>query len=56
MNRNILAGLGAYTPRAWVTVARWTTRLVLIVSFVVAGFSVNGAILGTIGASIIELG
>jgi O-antigen/teichoic acid export membrane protein len=55
-NRNILAGLGAFGQRAWVTAARWIARLVLILSFVMAGLSVNGAILGSIGASIIELG
>jgi O-antigen/teichoic acid export membrane protein len=55
-NRNILAGIGFYSLRAWVTAAKWATRLVLIISFVLLGFSVKGAILGSIGASVVELG
>ncbi len=55
-NRNILAGMGSYKLRAWVTAARWTTRLILIIFFVLLGLSVKGAILGSIGASVVEFG
>jgi O-antigen/teichoic acid export membrane protein len=54
-HRNILVGLGAYAERAWVAAARWVSRLLLIVVFVEVGWSLDGAILGTIGASAVEL-
>ena len=55
-HRNILIGTGGFRQRAWLSAARWTVRLVLIVSLVgLAGFSVNGAIIAGIGTSLIEL-
>jgi O-antigen/teichoic acid export membrane protein len=51
----ILIGVGRYNERALVSGARWIGRLVLIVALVGVGFSVPGAILGSIGASLIEL-
>lgn len=55
-HRNILVGLGAYPERAVVAAARWLSRLLLIVVLVELGLSLRGAILGSIGASLIELG
>lgn len=52
---NILLGLGSIRERAIACASRWTARLILIVLFVEMGFSVEGAILGSIGASIVEL-
>jgi O-antigen/teichoic acid export membrane protein len=54
-HRQILIGVGRYNERALVGGARWMGRLILIVILVEAGFSVSGAILGSIGASVIEL-
>jgi O-antigen/teichoic acid export membrane protein len=54
-HRQILIGLGAFTHSALATSARWTARLVLIVVLVELGLSVSGAILGIIGASLIEV-
>jgi len=53
--RNILIGRGQFRQRAVATAGRWTLRLVLIVLLVELGFSVPGAILGSIGASLTEL-
>jgi O-antigen/teichoic acid export membrane protein len=55
-HRNILVGLGGFTERAVTAAARWVSRLILVVVFVELGMSINGAILGSIGASLIELG
>ncbi len=54
-HRNILVGIGAFHERALASTVRWITRLALILVFVYAGLSVRGAILGCIGASLIEL-
>jgi O-antigen/teichoic acid export membrane protein len=54
-HRNILVGLGSFTERAWAAAARWVGRLLLIVLLVELGLSITGAILGTIGASVVEL-
>ncbi|MGD1861214.1 MAG: lipopolysaccharide biosynthesis protein [Leptolyngbyaceae cyanobacterium] len=53
--RNILIGNGLFRPRALATAGRWTLRLILIVILVELGWSVSGAILGSIGASVAEL-
>jgi len=53
--RNILVGIGDFRQRALTSAGRWITRLVLIVLLVELGFSVPGAILGSIGASLVEL-
>jgi O-antigen/teichoic acid export membrane protein len=54
-HRNILVGTGGFTARAKGAAARWTARLVLIVALVGAGLSLTGAILGSIGASLVEI-
>ena len=54
-HRNILIGTGRYRQRAWSSAGRWLARMVLIVALVWAGFSVEGAILGSIGATVLEL-
>jgi len=54
-HRNILVGLGHYTEQAFAAATRWLTRLVLVVLLVQLGLSIQGAILGYIGASILEL-
>ena len=55
VHRNILVGIGDFRQRALVSAGRWITRLLLIVLLVELGFSVPGAILGSIGASLVEL-
>lgn len=56
-HRNILIGTGGFRHRAWLSAGRWTVRLVLIGALVgLAGFSVHGAIVASIGASVFELG
>jgi O-antigen/teichoic acid export membrane protein len=54
-HRNILIGLGDFGERALAAAARWVSRLVLVIVFVELGLSVDGAILGSIGASLVEL-
>jgi O-antigen/teichoic acid export membrane protein/ubiquinone/menaquinone biosynthesis C-methylase UbiE len=56
-HRHILVGTGGFRQRAWLSAARWTVRLVLILALVALGeFSVKGAIVASIGTSVIELG
>lgn len=54
-HRNILVGLGEFRQRALATGGRWVFRLVLIILLVQCGLSVLGAILGSLGASLVEL-
>ncbi len=54
-HRQILIGLGHYSQRAWATAARWVGRVAVIVVLVEAGFGVTGAVVGSLGASVIEL-
>lgn len=54
-HQRILVGLGRNTHRALAGGARWVPRMILIVLLVELGLSVEGAILGTIGATIVEL-
>jgi O-antigen/teichoic acid export membrane protein len=54
-HRNILTGIGGFRQRALTSAGRWVGRLLLIVLLVELGFSVPGAILGCIGASLVEL-
>lgn len=54
-HRHILIGTGQYRQRAWSSVGRWLARMLLIIVLVWAGFSVEGAILGSIGATLVEL-
>jgi O-antigen/teichoic acid export membrane protein len=55
VHRQILVGLGDFTRGALMTAARWISRLLLIVGLVEIGLSVSGAILGIIGASLVEV-
>ena len=54
-HRNILIGLRKYRERAVASAGRLLLRLVLMVVLVVWGFSVEGAIWATIGASLFDL-
>jgi O-antigen/teichoic acid export membrane protein len=54
-HRNILVGIGGFRERALTSAGRWISRLVFIVLLVQLGFSVYGAILGSIAASLVEL-
>lgn len=54
-HQNILVGRGRYAERAMVGAGRWIARLVLIILLVELGLSINGAILGSVGASLVEL-
>jgi O-antigen/teichoic acid export membrane protein len=53
-HRHILTGIGAFGHCAAITAGRSVARLVLIVLLVEVGLSIDGAILGTIGASAVE--
>jgi O-antigen/teichoic acid export membrane protein len=54
-HHNILIGVGRFAERARMAAARWVTRLLLIVLLVESGWGIEGAILGSIGASVVEL-
>jgi O-antigen/teichoic acid export membrane protein len=54
-HRSILVGIGAFGQRARVTAIRWITRLLFIVVLVHMGLSIEGAIIGSIAASVVEL-
>jgi O-antigen/teichoic acid export membrane protein len=54
-HRMIMVGTGDFRGRAVVTAVRWIARLLFIVVLVQGGLSISGAILGSIGASIVEL-
>ncbi len=54
-HRNILVGIGGFRERALASAGRWVSRLLIIVLLVQLGFSVSGAILGSIAASLVEL-
>jgi O-antigen/teichoic acid export membrane protein len=54
-HRQILVGVGRYNQRALVSGTRWVVRMILIVVLVGFGLSIPGAILGSMGASLIEL-
>ncbi|CAN5353324.1 flippase [soil metagenome] len=54
VHRNILTGLGHFGLRAGAVAARWIARLLLIVALVSLGLSTTGAILGSLGASLVE--
>jgi len=54
-HRNILIGLGSFGARALTSAGRWIVRLVLVFLLVELGLSVSGAILASIGATVIEL-
>lgn len=54
-HQQVLVGTGAYTRRATVAACRWTARMVFVVALVAAGFSIEGALAGILGASVVEL-
>jgi O-antigen/teichoic acid export membrane protein len=54
-HRHILVGIGKFRERAIGSSVRWISRLVFIVILVEIGLSVEGAILGIIASSLIEL-
>ncbi len=54
-HRSILMGLGGFSRQALVGASRWIARLIFIVVLVSLGFSVPGAILGSVAASLLEL-
>lgn len=53
--QNILVGIGYFKQKAVGTAAQWLARLVLIIVLVELGLSIQGAILGSIGASLVEI-
>jgi O-antigen/teichoic acid export membrane protein len=53
--QNILVGIGHYKQKAVGTAAQWVARLILILLLVEMGLSIEGAILGSIGASLVEI-
>ncbi|MBN1566322.1 MAG: oligosaccharide flippase family protein [Acidobacteria bacterium] len=53
-HRSLLIGRGQYAERAKTSAGRWLARLILIIALVEMGFSLTGAILGNIGASLVE--
>jgi O-antigen/teichoic acid export membrane protein len=55
-HRDILIGMGGFRERALMSAGRWSARLLLIVALVGLGFSVTGAIVASIGASLVEVG
>ena len=54
-HRGILVGIGDFGERALAAAARWVSRLLLVVLFVELGLSLSGAVLGSIGASLVEV-
>jgi O-antigen/teichoic acid export membrane protein len=54
-HQNILVGIGRFRQKAAGSAGRWIARLLLILVLVEMGLSVPGAILGSIGASVVEL-
>lgn len=55
LHHNTLLGRGRYKQRAITSACRWTARLTLIIVLVEFGWSINGALIGGIGASLVEL-
>lgn len=54
-HNGVLTGLGLFGLRARVVAARWIARLVLVLVLVGLGLSVTGAILASIGATLVSL-
>jgi len=54
-HKTILTGLGDFRARSIISSGHWLLRLVLIVLFVELGFSLAGAVLGSVVASFLEL-
>ena len=53
--QNILVGIGYFRQKAMSSAGQWIARLVLILLLVEMGLSIQGAILGSIGASLVEI-
>lgn len=53
--RNIMTGIGQFKTRGRVSAVYWIGRLIFIVLLVQIGFGIQGAIIGTILASLAEL-
>jgi O-antigen/teichoic acid export membrane protein len=56
LHQNILIGTEGAKERATIAASYWLSRFILIVIFVYSGWGVTGAILGSLGASLISLG
>ena len=55
-HRQILVGRGLFQVRAVASAGRWLMRLAIIAALVeFAGWSIEGAIIGSLGASVVEL-
>jgi O-antigen/teichoic acid export membrane protein len=54
-HRGILIGIGDFRHRAWLSATRLVTKLIFIVSLVMCGLGLTGAVLGSLGASLVEL-
>jgi O-antigen/teichoic acid export membrane protein len=54
-HRNVLTGIGRFRSRAMAGAGRWLSRLLLIAILVELGLSIPGAIIGSLGASVVEL-
>ncbi|HEX3035056.1 MAG TPA: oligosaccharide flippase family protein [Thermodesulfobacteriota bacterium] len=54
-HRSILIGIGFFREQAFPSAIRWLARLMLIVLLVEMGLSIFGAVLGSLGAALIEL-
>jgi O-antigen/teichoic acid export membrane protein len=54
-HRSILVGIGNFEARALAAAFRWVSRLLLVILGVELGLSIQGAVLGSIGASLVEV-
>ncbi len=54
-HNNVLVATGAFRGRAWMSAARWLSRLLLVALAAALGFSLAGAIIASMGASVAEL-
>ncbi|MDT3776281.1 oligosaccharide flippase family protein [Nitrospira sp. MA-1] len=54
-HQSILVGIGNFRQKAVTNACRWIARLLLILVLVEMGLSVPGAIIGSLGASLVEL-
>ena len=54
-HQQVMIGTGQYGRRATVAAWRWMGRMVLMLALVSAGFGVDGALAGIVGASVVEL-
>lgn len=54
-HRGILIGIGGFRQRAWLSATRLVAKSIFVVGFVLCGFGLTGAVLGSLGASLTEL-